>query len=481
MGDNRNTSQPSAAAALLTSGQDVQDYTWMLVDSRQSEVRCNIYLIKKYMRELYVRTGIDKSRGELGNISKMEKSLAQLVDLTKSMLEQIRSLQPTVHKAVNPYPSLPMDSEHASLTLNQGEAIRSVYLFVSHYGIQERTNAIYGVKFKHGGGVTHEPPVIGLVDKFCEGEKYDVIGMKAAHIFNHSKLYVVAQSGGYIIDTKTMSRCSSFPPPVAYKSTSIVLSAYDKLYCLAIPLEPIRHRSFKRYDHDMNVWEEMPSCPFYNYRIITGYAVCYGVILFSLCGGRKNFDVLAFHISRNQWRQVEVDTSVDYAPFQGRAVVVGKTIYSLQENEFIAFSFRMDKGDDNSIVYSLSQLFILQGLQIVRPPLPFEIQSEYLVHLGNQDFFHVKTGHCYGTAQYLCITTFQIVVGEGERDMIKTINSTVHSVDLECSEYFNLVFCFMPECGDYEPIEDKSVTSMNQPKQEENHSGIWQRKKPGME
>ncbi|XP_021818334.1 uncharacterized protein LOC110760387 [Prunus avium] len=258
MGDDRNTSQPSAAAALLTSGQDVQDYAWMLVDSRQSEVRRNIYLIKKYMRELYDRTEIDKSQGELGNISKMEKSLAQLVDLTKSMLEQIRSLQPTVHKAVNPYPSLPMDSEHASMTLNQG-AIRSVYLITSYFGIEEGSNAIYGVKFKHEGGLTHEPPVIGLVDRFCEGEKYDVFGMKAAHIFNRSKLYILTKSGGYIIDTKTMSRCSSFPPPLACKSIPSVVSAYDKLYCLAIPsfLEPIPYLSFERYDPDMNESREI--------------------------------------------------------------------------------------------------------------------------------------------------------------------------------------------------------------------------------
>ncbi|CAL9030771.1 unnamed protein product [Prunus brigantina] len=459
MGDDRNTSQPSAAAALLTSGQDVQDHAWMLVDSRQSEVRRNIYLIKKYMCELYDRTEIDKSLGKLGNISKMEKSLAQLVDLTKSMLEQIRSLQPTVHKAVNPYPSLPIDSEHASMTVNQG-AIRSVYLITSDFGIEERSNAIYGVKFKHGGGVTHEPPVIGLVDRFCEGEKYEIIHiMKAAHIFNRSNLYILAQSGGYIIDTKTMSRCSSFPLPLAYKSIEIVVSAYDKLYCLAIPFNPIPYSSFERYDPDKNVWEEMPSYPFYNSRFITGYAVCYGVILFSsLCvREEENFGVLAFHISRNQWKQVEVNTSVDYPPFQGRVVVVGKTIYSLQGNEFIAFSFRMDKGDNGSIVYSLSQLFILQDLEIVRPPLPFEMESEYLVHLGNHDFFHVKTGRCFDTAQYLCITTFQIVVGEGERYMIKIINSTVHSVDLECAEYFNLVFCFMSDHSDYEPIEDKSV------------------------
>ncbi|CAB4280491.1 unnamed protein product [Prunus armeniaca] len=260
------------------------------------------------------------------------------------MLEQIRSLQPTVHKAVNPYPSLPIDSEHASMTVNQG-AIRSVYLITSYFGIEEPSNAIYGVKFKHGGGVTHEPPVIGLVDRFYEGEEYEIIRMEAAHIFNRSKLYILAQSGGYIIDTKTMSRCSSFPLPRAYKSIQNVVSAYDKLYCLAIrsSFNSITDPSLERYDPDKNVWEELPSYQFYNPTFITGYTVCYGIILFSLCGGEKeNCHVLAFHISRNQWKQVEVDTSVDYAPFQRRAVVVGKTIYSLRMNEFIAFSFRMD-------------------------------------------------------------------------------------------------------------------------------------------
>ncbi|CAL2261043.1 unnamed protein product [Prunus armeniaca] len=306
------------------------------------------------------------------------------------MLEQIRSLQPTVHKAVNPYPSLPIDSEHASMTVNQG-AIRSVYLITSYFGIEEPSNAIYGVKFKHGGGVTHEPPVIGLVDRFYEGEEYEIIRMEAAHIFNRSKLYILAQSGGYIIDTKTMSRCSSFPLPRAYKSIQNVVSAYDKLYCLAIrsSFNSITDPSLERYDPDKNVWEELPSYQFYNPTFITGYTV-------------------------------EVDTSVDYAPFQRRAV-----------------------DGHGSIVYSLSQLFILQDLEIVRPPLPFDMESEYLVHLGNHDFFHVKTGRCFDKAEYLCITTFQIVVGEGERYMIKTINSTVHSVDLECAAYFDLVLCFM--------------------------------------
>ncbi|KAI5330110.1 hypothetical protein L3X38_029507 [Prunus dulcis] len=82
-----------------------------------------------------------------------------------------------------------------------------------------------------------------------------------------------------------------------------------------------------------------------------------------------------------------------------------------------------------------------------------------------------RTGSPDGEAcpmvQYLCITTFQIIVGEGGRHMIKTIHSTVHHVDIKGREWFSLEFCFTPECGDYEPIEEESVTSMNQPKQEE--------------
>ncbi|CAL2261047.1 unnamed protein product [Prunus armeniaca] len=93
------------------------------------------------------------------------------------------------------------------------------------------------------------------------------------------------------------------------------------------------------------------------YMDLIGYAICYGVILFSLCASRgQNFDVVAFHISRNQWKPVEVDISVYYAPFQGRAVVVGEKIYSVHGEEFIAFGFKMYKGDDGSIVYFLSRL-----------------------------------------------------------------------------------------------------------------------------
>ncbi|CAB4281038.1 unnamed protein product [Prunus armeniaca] len=280
------------------------------------------------------------------------------------------------------------------------------------------------------------------------------------------KLYIIPQDGynttrgakscrplGYSIDTKTGSYCSSLPPSIASKPVGTLVSAYDKLYYVATPWcsSTIKEPSFERYDHDQDLWERMISFPFYHdygsHTEIIGYAVCYGVILFSLSDSYMNSYVVAFHESRNQWNQV---TSTSYASFRGRAVVVGNTIYALHaimEEVIIAFSFRMDKGEDDGIAYYLSPKFILRGLKIVHPLVSFcELKTGYLVHLRNKDFSHVKTGSPNGEAcpvvQYLCITTFQIIVGKGGRSMIKTIHSHVRPVDIKGREWFSLEFCF---------------------------------------
>ncbi|CAL9010742.1 unnamed protein product [Prunus brigantina] len=417
------------------------------------ELLHNVQEVEKSMRQLCERIEMEIPLGEVDKVSVMNNSLAvlsaqqmQLVVLMRSLSEQLRIIQSVsvqIQQADKPYPSL---TEAAS-----------VYLFVSYCGIQEESNAIYEVKFKYGA------PVVGRVDRFCEREKNQVVGLGAARI--RSNLYVLARDCGFIIDTKTMSRCQSFTPPIKHKRSPLVMSAYDKLYCLECPssFPPNPEDFFERYDPDKKLWEKMSSYPFYNdydnYMNITGYAVCYGVILFSLCASRgTNFDVTAFHISRNQWKPVEVDISVHYAPFQGRAVVVGEIIYSVHgEEELIAFGFKMYKGDDGSTVYVLSQLFVLEGLEIVRPPLPYEDhETQYLVDLGNSNFVHVKTGRVLISVQYLCITMFQILVREGGSLMIKTIHSTVRSVDIQRGEWFNLVSCFVPGCEDYEPKEKES-------------------------
>ncbi|KAL6290103.1 hypothetical protein ACE6H2_007613 [Prunus campanulata] len=427
----------------------------------------------------------------LGKISQIEKTLSQLLDWSKSIKQEIllrpgpaittTPLPPSAvfedcnsdHEADDFYPSLPNDWEQTSMTVNQEEAkqtsmmvnqeeanqilmtvnqeeARSVCLFVSSCEDKEYTNTVYEVKFKHRREVTHEPQVVRQVVKFHEGSC-----LHAARIFNHSKLYCIGQDGGFIVDTRSWSKCSSIPPIPSSNSLETIVCAYGKVYYLACSstFSPVTGHSFGRYNPDHKVWEQMTSFPFYDdydhTMQMTGYAVCYGIILFSLSGSRDgSFGVVAFHVGRRDWNRVKIDTSAHCSPpFEGRAVVVDENIYALYGDAKIrAFSFMGEKSDVNGISYSLRQLFIVQGLDIARPLLPWlNDRTQYLVHLGNQDFFYVQTGRCdsHPKVQYLSITTFEIVL-EGGKHMIKTIDSIVHSVDIKGSEWFDLIFCFTP-------------------------------------
>ncbi|CAL9006944.1 unnamed protein product [Prunus brigantina] len=417
----------------------------------------------------------------LRKMSQIEKTVGQLLDWSKSITQEFglprpgpaitttTSLPPSAvfedcnsdHEADDFYLSLPEDWEQTSMTVNQEEAkqtsmtvnqeeAKSVCLVVSSCEDKEFTNTVYEVKFKHRREVTHEPPVVRQVAKFCKGSC-----LHSARIFNHSELYCIGQDGGFIVDTRSWSKCSSIPPIPSSNSVGTIVCAYGKVSYLACSstFSPVMEHSFGRYNPDHKVWEQMTSFPFYDdydhTMQVTGYAVCYGVILFSLSGSRDgSFGVVAFHLRRRDWNRVKIDTSAHCAPpFEGRAVVVDETIYALSGDAKIkAFSFMGEKSDVNGISYSLRQLFIVQGLDIVHPPLPWlNDRTQYLVHLGNHDFFYVQTGKCdsHPKVQYLSITTFEIVLEEGKH-MIKTIDSIVHSVDINGSEWFDLVFCFTP-------------------------------------
>ncbi|KAL6281346.1 hypothetical protein ACE6H2_018227 [Prunus campanulata] len=502
MGDPQK-SQPSAAATDLTSSQDDPQGKLQDMDMEKSlgniiEKTQKFELQTSILEPLRASSGIPVQPGsprptmssaaaelttaqyraltKLSDVlsAQLSVQLSAQLDSQKSILEELRLIRAsnaitfqserrktpnfTVpdREPFNPYPSFSM-VEDAS-TVNQGED-RSVYLLVSFYD-GRYTDSIYQVTFKHGG-VTHEPPVVEHEEEF-----YDGFYIQGARISNRSKLYVLLQNGynnplegysrvpsGYSIEPKTWSYHSSLPPNITSKPLATLVSAYDKLYYIASPvcLPPIKEPSFERYDPTQNRWERMPSFPFYHddrtRMEIIGYAVCYGVILFSLWDSDLNPNVVAFHERINQWSQV---TSASYAPFRGMAVVVGDTIYAvhaLMVEQIIAFSFKMDKGEHGHITYSLSPLFILRGLEIACPPVPLcELKTGYLVHLSNHDFFHVMTGspnsEAHPEVQYLCITTFQIVVGEGGRPMIKTIQSTVHPVNIKGRDWFFLEFCF---------------------------------------
>ncbi|CAB4280972.1 unnamed protein product [Prunus armeniaca] len=469
-----------AAAVNFTSSQDHA----LTMASRQDELLGKISKIQKSLpkisemenslSELGQIWEMEKSLGELGKISEMEKSLAALKKLISEELGLLRPFS-RKHGAVRPYPSLPM-VENASTTVNQGED-RSLFLMVTFTG--GNTDALYEVKFKFGGEV-EDMGGGGPLEPVATFSSSTYLG---ARIFDRSQLYVFSEEGwdkpcvrsfgGYIFDTKTRALDRLTPSTVQFKQHGTVVSAYGTLYFLEAKTEFIEGSAlyFGKYNHDKKDWVQMPRFPFsYTFTMgVIGYAVGYGIILFILSDLHGNFDVVAFHVGRQNWKRVEIGTCI---PFRGRAMIVGKTIYALhmfQTEAIIAYSLEMKEDDDGDIAYSLVQLCKLNGLEIADPPLEFdELVTDYLVHLGNQDFVHVKTAtneEC-DDVQHLCITTCQIVQ-EGRRHMIETLHSIVLPVKIEDCNWFLLTFGFTPECGDYEPVEGKSAASVKQPKQED--------------
>ncbi|BBH03858.1 alpha-N-acetylglucosaminidase family / NAGLU family [Prunus dulcis] len=215
-------------------------------------------------------------------------------------------------------------------------------------------------------------------------------------------------------------------PPKGPRPFGALVSAYGKLYYLASPKcdSSLPEPFFEMYDPSIDRWDEVPcSYPFicehwaeyWDDLDIVGYVVCYGFILFSMC--------------------------------------------DLNQSRAQVMAFDMDEGDEGCTACSLSKPLILPGLEIIDWPFKYGL-TEYLVHLGNHDFCHVRTGEQKNCTdrQYICITMFQIVVGEGGSH-IKTLNSTICAVDVKDSISFLLNFSFSPESDDFEP-EDERMTAM---------------------
>ncbi|CAL9031131.1 unnamed protein product [Prunus brigantina] len=437
----------SQASAELTSGQDVEDLQ--------------------------------------GKLSEIEKALAEAVGrrtplerLWRSVLEELRPLRDRVASA--------------KIACAIVASARGAY----------RSGALYEVKFNQkgeyvgGGGVSNEPPpleppLLEPVANFTGG--YIIRG---ARIFNRAKLYLLPEEtigeifelenpkslDGFMFDTSAGSLLP-LKPPKGPRPFGALVSAYGKLYYLASPKcdSSLPEPFFEMYDPSIDRWDEVPcSYPFiceywaeyWDDLDIVGYVVCYGFILFSMCDlNQSRAQVMAFDVSTNKWHQVKVDG----IPFQGRGVVVGKTIYALSSMGIMAFTVKMDEGDEGCTACSLSKPLILPGLEIIDWPFKYGL-TEYLVHLGNHDFCHVRTGEQKNCTdrQYICITMFQIVVGEGGSH-IKTLNSTICAVDVKDSISFLLDFSFSPESDDFEP-EDERMIAMKQEKSQveksqESHEG----------
>ncbi|BBH03932.1 hypothetical protein Prudu_014934, partial [Prunus dulcis] len=421
-------------AAELTSGHA------LTTASCQDELLAKTSKIKKSLRKIWA---MEKSLRELGENEKYLAALLaqkiQLIDLKKLISKQLRLLRPS--RADSQKHGLPM-VENASTMINQGED-RSLFLMVTFLR-GKYTDAIYEVKFKFGGEVDDMGAQVARVAKFSGSTHL------GARLFDRSQLYVFSEEGwdkpcvdsfgGYIFDTKTRALDRLTPSTVQFKQHGKLCRHMAHF----IFLKP-KQNSYKVQAYSLGNTTLI--------RRIGCKCLRFHFLITLLCG--KN------------WKQVEIGTCT---PFQGRAVVVGETIYALnrlKEDEIIAYSLRRKVVDDGDIAYSLVRQFKLNGLDIADPPLQFDGPvTDYLVHLGNQDFVHVKTGtneECdEGEVQHLCVTTFQIVQG-----MIETLHSTVLRVKIDVRNWFMLTLGFTPECGDYEPEESKSAASLKQPKQED--------------
>ncbi|KAM5572398.1 hypothetical protein ABKV19_012455 [Rosa sericea] len=389
-----------------------------------------------------------------------------------------------------PYPC-ELDLGHHDLSSNPMEKweSRSVY-FLVHFIGGGPGHALYEVKIEGGkilgksGGLLE--PVCKLFDR-TDPEVPMEYRLSATRFGSRSKLYLLQHEGsgswwlrenstrsrdaykGCIFDT-TSKKLMPFKMPTV-KKDALLISAYGKLYHIAHPSSNMPDPSFEAYDPRPGSWTKLSTFP--SYRIstpcrIVGYAVCYDCILTSITGHRTgNFWV--YQVTLDQWKEVNIpsDTDLnDHYPFEGRAVVVGNTIYALSAlGSIMAFSLIMEELADGSINYSLDKPLLLRGLRtLFLRDSECSPRTDYLVHLGGLNFCLLQTVRRDVTMQRVWITTFDIVSSGGRR-RIRTLATTMRKVAMKGLGRFLLESGFSLECEDLEPKgkETMTTTSMIQP------------------
>ncbi|KAI5336731.1 hypothetical protein L3X38_015999 [Prunus dulcis] len=232
---------------------------------------------------------------------------------------------------------------------------------------------------------------------------------------------------GHVFDVQNKS-FSTFQGPRVPKPLGHVISAYDKLYHLAIPVTSLHKPNnpesvFERYDPLNDSWEFLPPIPsiISDKRVdIVGYAVYNHHILLSL-RSISGYEFIAFHVRTEKWCHVEVDTSSDMAcshfPFRGRAVVLGNRMYASSKAFAVVLEFFFD-----CEAYSLT------------PKLVFP--SAY-------DYKRIDR-------QPLWITTFRIIVGSGGSSDIEILHSTLRDVYIHNAWRFLVDLSFTPDCKNSE-------------------------------
>ncbi|CAL9020337.1 unnamed protein product [Prunus brigantina] len=288
------------------------------------------------------------------------------------------------------------------------------------------------------------PPLLHPVTKFFDDEKKHTVlsytGSLVAVTFNGpSKLYMLVTASvepkpeGRVFDTETKSFYKLFKRPKSFGRGANLIPAYGKLYHLG-KWGPREGPAFERYDPCNDCWEPLPPAPAELFRGIW----------------TVTDNVFAFHVIENKWHPVSGSISI-----QGRAVVVGDTIYALST------AFQMVKFSFDSSMYSITTKQELGGLENVGQYTMgerFDNYSEYMVHLGNLEFCRVCTAvdNSGDGRQPIWITTFQI----GDTPDIKILHSAVFDVDM--TDYY-IYYSFTPYVPF--PSHPSQITKMTNPKE----------------
>ncbi|XP_050377981.1 uncharacterized protein LOC126795186 isoform X1 [Argentina anserina] len=331
------------------------------------------------------------------------------------------------------------------------------------------------------GAVTHETqPVVETVSRFTAKDlgrgmwKFCILG---------AKLYILPDGGpyffdeevclprrnGHIFDIKT-GKLSSMNRP-APKWFGIHVPANGKIYSLSDPYCScdVPEPSFEHYDCITGSWQKLCSFPYseeYGTTEIQGYAVCDGILLFSIRGCEDNYYALwAYDVIKNKWCPVEVEKRGCY--FRKRAVVVDQIIYALSITPMVvvAFSITGDQNEEGDISYLIGSSLMFDFPQVIDWR-----SDQHLVHLGNLVFYLVQCGFddVVDGCQLLCITKFQIV-GESK---INFISSSLCEVDLRDSGPFRIQLCLTADWEDVTHTEEEIAIPIDLAKVSKLHQAI---------
>ncbi|XP_004300807.1 PREDICTED: uncharacterized protein LOC101314283 [Fragaria vesca subsp. vesca] len=364
--------------------------------------------------------------------------------------------------------------------LKEGQC-RSVY-FLSSLGGNRHRHAIFGVKIKGGKILGKGREFLEPVSKLFDRSNRDVpagYNVVATRLNSPTELYLLFQNDEkqkpfgkhhyhsactFDIMTKELK---SFEPPKQHKTDALLISAYDKLYHLAVSAVEV-------YDPQACSWKSCSSFPHYQEEDwsssrMTGYAICYGCILVSVeppetCERRES-PLWVYDVTLDEWSEVKVPTDDDsdfHYPFTDKAVVIDDTIYARSfEETVVAFSLMRKQMVDGSMEYSVDKPRKLHGLRTCfhLDPDCYSV-SDCLVHLGGFNFCLVQSIQKYFDRQRVFITTFDIIYKEGKR-RIRTLDTTMREVDISCLGQFYIESGFTLECE--EGNEIVSTSSMMQP------------------